>query len=211
MSAGASTDSYGEAQRAFDQVRWAGVEQALRNQLIAEGAEPVWLEEERKAREAAAAVRIKPPTRVPHEDAEQATSFSRTFTEDALGLALNEGGRGAGVVVKRILPGSAAAGRRIPQGGVASVVAVNGTPTDGLSLKQVQKLIKTSERPVTIAFTQQELRPPPEPPEPSPPPGAGGSSSVKGESGGAEPKGKWNPTTQRFEEEKVIYRAGVDF
>ena len=39
--------------------------------------------------------------------------FERKFTEDALGIALNVGKRGA-IVVKRCVPGSPSASRRIP-------------------------------------------------------------------------------------------------
>lgn len=179
-------------------LRWDGLEQALRNKLIEEGVEPVWLEAERKEREAEIARRERAkgpdPRFVPDCNLETAEEFSRTFTEAALGLALNEGGKGR-IVVKRILPGSAAASRRIPQGGVVSVVAINGRSTDGKSLKQVQKLIKTAERPVKIDFEQ------PPPPEPT---------------GEERPKGTWNAAKQRFEQEgeqaePQVLRAGIDF
>ena len=185
-----------------ESLRWSGLEQALRDLIVAEGGEPVWIENERKAREEDAAHEAREAERqkrpdarfVPNGDLETAERFSRTFTEAALGIALNEGGKGR-IVVKRILPGSAAASRRIPQGGVASVVAVGGSSTEGLSLKQVQKLIKEAERPVTIDFEQPASTAPPDPDA---------------------PKGKWNPARQRFEAEgeaaeQTTYRAGIDF
>ena len=53
-------------------------------------------------------------------------------------------------LVKRVLPGSAAARRRIPEG--ALLVAVNGEPTARVPFKQVQLMVSRAERPVRLEF-----------------------------------------------------------
>ena len=89
---------------------------------------------------------------------ETALTFSRTFHEQMVGLALTEGPRlgpdlPAGTIVKRTLPQSAAEYAGVPAG--VYVTAINFRPTEGLSLKQVQKLVRDSSRPVTLFFATE--------------------------------------------------------
>ena len=122
--------------------RYAGLERALREQLIREGVLPasaLWEDQ-----------RDDPTTTVQLDISE---TFERTFTEGALGLALNVGQRGA-ILVKRCVPGSPAAGRRIPPGVILTHVA--DVELEHLSLKQVQTMLQQAERPVKLTFRQTE-------------------------------------------------------
>ena len=83
-------------------LRWSGMELALRRQMIEEGHLPpsaLWED-----------VKDDPTSTVELCTDEE---FNRAFTEDALGIALNVGNRGQ-IIVKRCVPGSPSASRRIP-------------------------------------------------------------------------------------------------
>lgn len=122
--------------------RYAGLERALREQLIAEG--------------------VLPPTALWEDVKEDVSStiqlcieeeFERKFTEAALGLALNVGKRGT-IIVKRCVPGSPSFSRRIPPGVI--LTHVNETKLEFPSLKEVQTMLQQAERPVTLKFQQTE-------------------------------------------------------
>ena len=122
--------------------RYAGMERALRQQLIDEGILPpsaLWED-----------VREDPSTTVQLCIEEE---FTRKFTEAALGLALNVGKRGA-IIVKRCVPGSPAASRRIPPGVI--LTHVNDTALEYPSLKDVQTMLQQAERPVALRFRQTD-------------------------------------------------------
>lgn len=122
--------------------RYAGLERALRESLIKEG--------------------VLPPSAL-WEDAKEDPSktiqlcideeFERKFTEASLGLALNVGRRGA-ILVKRCVPGSPSASRRIPPGVI--LTHVGDTKLEYPSLKDVQSMLQQAERPVTLKFRQSE-------------------------------------------------------
>ena len=78
---------------------------------------------------------------------ETAEEFFRTFTEQQLGLVINNGPRGS-IIVKRAMPGSPSASRRIPPG--VMLVEVNGRQLQQLSLRDAQTLLKDAERPVKL-------------------------------------------------------------
>ena len=123
---------------------WAGMERALREQMVKEGHLPksiLWEYE---------GIAADPTTTIELETDEE---FLRTFTDPQLGLALNLGHRGA-LVVKRCVPGSPAASRRIPPG--CELVEVNQKELMHLSLKDAQLILKDAERPVTLKFRQTE-------------------------------------------------------
>lgn len=120
--------------------KWAGIERALRAQAIQEGNLPP--DHVTEATGASATLCL-----------ELAEEFSRTFTEERLGIALNYGDKGR-VIVKRCVQGSAAASRRIPPG--AFVTRINGELLNHKSLEQVQQLIQKTPRPIRIDFEQSE-------------------------------------------------------
>ena len=115
---------------------WSGLERALRDSMIKDG----YLKPE-DVRELEGGTRVL----------ECADEFSRQFTETRLGLALNVGEKGR-IIVKRCMPDTPAASRRIPPG--CFVKAINGQITEHMGLKQVQDMIQQAERPVTIEFSQ---------------------------------------------------------
>jgi hypothetical protein len=69
----------------------------------------------------------------------RADTFERSFTEAALGLALNVGEKGR-IIVKRCVADSPAGRRRIPDG--AFVTMVGEQSTDHRSLAEVKKMIQ---------------------------------------------------------------------
>ena len=83
---------------------------------------------------------------------DDAPAFSRTFTERTLGLALNIDRR-LRVFVNRVMAGSVSAKRGVVAG--LLLVAVNGVPTAGQPLKDVQKLVQSAERPVKLDFERE--------------------------------------------------------
>lgn len=122
--------------------RYGGLERALREQLVSEGRLPasaLWED-----------TRDDPTTTIELCVDEE---FERTFTEAALGLALNVGPRGA-IIVKRCVPGSSSASRRIPPGVMLTHIA--GVPLEHPSLKEVQALLQGAERPLTLRLRQTE-------------------------------------------------------
>lgn len=122
--------------------RYAGLERALRESLIKEGVLPpsaIW--EDQK----------DDPSMTVELCIEE--EFDRSFTEPALGLALNVGKRGA-IVVKRCVPGSPAASRRIPPG--VELMSINEEALQYPSLKEVQTTLQKAERPVKLHFRQTE-------------------------------------------------------
>ncbi|KAL1511719.1 hypothetical protein AB1Y20_005007 [Prymnesium parvum] len=94
--------------------------------------------------------RWEPPDLGSKEQPVVASSFSRVFTEAALGLALNKDELGR-TIVKRVLPDSPASSRNIPPGSL--VTAVNGESAHGKHFKEVQKMCQQATRPVTIDFS----------------------------------------------------------
>lgn len=124
---------------------WKGVEVALRRQMVEEGHLPqsalcdTWAHNQHDA-----------STTIELETAEE---FFRTFTEQQLGLVINNGPRGS-IIVKRAMPGSPSASRRIPPG--VMLVEVNGRQLQQLSLRDAQTLLKDAERPVKLKFQQTE-------------------------------------------------------
>jgi len=78
------------------------------------------------------------------------TFFSRVFTENTLGLALNMDSSNR-TIVTRCLPNTPAFRRDIPTG--VYVVSVNDEYVVGKHFKEVQKLCKDAERPLTISFS----------------------------------------------------------
>ena len=88
-----------------------------------------------------------------HAWSEIKEEFERSFTEASLGIALNVGKRGT-IIVKRCVPGSPSASRRIPPGVV--LTHVGETPLGYPSLKEVQTLLQSAERPVKLRFRQTE-------------------------------------------------------
>ena len=131
-----------EMQAKKKQNRYAGLERALRQQLIQEG--------------------VLPPSALWEDTAEDPSStvqlctdeeFERKFTEASLGLALNVGNHGT-ILVKRCVPGSPSASRRIPPGVV--LTHVGDAKLEHLSLKDVQTMLQQAERPVKLKFRQTE-------------------------------------------------------
>jgi C-terminal processing protease CtpA/Prc len=124
---------------------WKGIEMALRKQMVEEGHLPksalwdTWAHDDGDA-----------STTIELETDEE---FLRTFTEPQLGLALNNGPRGS-IIVKRAVPGSPAASRRIPPG--VMLIEVNEQKLEHLSLKEAQTLLKDAERPVKLKFKQTD-------------------------------------------------------
>ena len=131
-----------EMQAKKKQNRYAGLERALRQQLIQEG--------------------VLPPSALWEDTAEDPSStvqlctdeeFERKFTEASLGLALNVGNHGT-ILVKRCVPGSPSASRRIPPGVV--LTHVGDAKLEHLSLKDVQTMLQQAERPVSLRFRQTD-------------------------------------------------------
>ena len=123
---------------------WKGLELALRKQMVEEGHLPkscLW-EDDTFDNDASTTIEL-----------ETDEEFLRTFTEPQLGLALNVGYRGS-IVVKRCVPGSPAASRRIPPG--VMLVEVNEKKLEFISLKEAQTLLKDAERPVKLKFKQTD-------------------------------------------------------
>ena len=120
--------------------KWAGLERALRDQMIKEGNLPPSDDAEATGDSATMCLEL-------------ADEFERTFTEDRLGLALNVGEKGR-AIVKRCVQGTPASRRRIPPG--VFLMHVNATSTEYKSLAQVQELIKTETRPLCLRFKQSE-------------------------------------------------------
>lgn len=122
--------------------QWKHLEIALRRQLIEEGKLPhsaLWEDIDKDT-----------STTVELETEEE---FFRTFTDDKLGLALNTGARGR-IIVKRCVPGSPAASRRIPPG--VFLLSVNETSLEQRSLKDAQEQLASAERPVKLRFAQSD-------------------------------------------------------
>jgi len=115
--------------------RWAGLERALRAQMIKDG----FLADDGLENEELSS----------HLAAEANDEFSRTFTESALGIALNVDSKGR-ILVKRCANGSASASRRIPPGVI--LARVNRQEIATCSLHDVQTMIKEAERPVRLDF-----------------------------------------------------------
>ena len=129
-----------QARRKTD--RYAGLEAALRRQLIEEGKLPpsaMW-----------EGVEEDPSTTIQLCIEEE---FERIFTEAALGLALNVGQRGT-ILVKRCVPGSPSASRRIPPGVI--LTHVGETKLEHPSVKDVAEMLQRAERPVRLRFRQTE-------------------------------------------------------
>ena len=148
----------------MSEARWAGIERALRAQMIKDGfLADDGLENEELSSHLAAeangmcthrlAFLCEFATRSQHLSINRlcvyADEFSRTFTESALGIALNVDSKGR-ILVKRCANGSASASRRIPPGVV--LARVNGQETAACSLHDVQTMIKEAERPVRLDF-----------------------------------------------------------
>ena len=113
-------------------------------------------EAERRAAELAAANAAR-------EALEQLPTFSVTFEERILGLALRDGkgdhgGKELGAkgmcFVKRALPLSPAWRAGIPEG--VRVIAINGKSAQLRRFKEVKKLIEIAPRPVTVDFSSEE-------------------------------------------------------
>jgi C-terminal processing protease CtpA/Prc len=121
---------------------WHGLEQALRRQLVEEGQLPRSVLTE--------GIEASESTTI---ELETDAVFCRTFSEPQLGLALNVG-TGGGIIVKRCMPDSPSASRRIPPG--VFLTEVHGEHLEQLSLKQVQRVLQDAERPVTLRFAQSE-------------------------------------------------------
>lgn len=120
--------------------KWNGIERALREQMIKEGNLAPDADAEAVGENATLALEV-------------ADEFTRTFTEERLGIALNVGHKGR-IIVKRCVEGTPAARRRIPPG--AFVTKINDTSTDHKSLQEVQEMIKSGTRPLKIDFSQSE-------------------------------------------------------
>jgi len=127
------------------------VTEAAANKEAAEKAEA-----ERKAAELAAAQAAR-------ERLGELSSFSVTFDDKCLGLALvdgdgDHGGKALGTkgnaFVKRTLPLSPAWRAGIPVD--VRVVAINGKSTQFRRFKEVKKLIEISARPITIDFSAED-------------------------------------------------------
>jgi len=112
-------------------------------------------EAERRAAELAAANAAR-------EALEQLPTFSVTFEERILGLALRDGegdhgGKELGAkgmcFVKRALPLSPAWRAGIPEG--VRVIAINGKSAQLRRFKEVKKLIEIAPRPVTVDFSNE--------------------------------------------------------
>ena len=129
--------AHSQSEKAFQ-----GLERALRQSLIDEGVLPPSALWEDQADDPSQTIQL-----------EIKEEFERSFTEASLGIALNVGKRGT-IIVKRCVPGSPSASRRIPPGVV--LTHVGETPLGYPSLKEVQTLLQSAERPVKLRFRQTE-------------------------------------------------------
>ena len=128
-----------------DKEKWSGIEKAFREQCVRDG---ILKPEDVKEMEESDAKWLSGNRVVALETAE---TFTRTFTEQKLGLRLNIGEK-CRIIVKSCVSDTPAASRRIPAG--VFLDTINGESTEHKSLQQVQTMMQESKRPIHLGFSQ---------------------------------------------------------